>query len=450
VLFLTGDNTSYVYAWDGNDGHGLGSNSQFADPGDRYNYQSLAIGRNPGTEIDKDLIVTTRAGWVHCYPTANLDQLATPRWSRHLSLEQLSTPAVGNVCGGTANEIVVTTEWNGTGIDSVFVLRESDGETLLFAQSSDFRFRRNGDAPPAGPALADIDGDGREEIIIADHVSGAGSAVVGLTLRIFDWDWNDQLVCFSATDSMPYSQRNTEDSAPGGKAHFPVGTPIVGDFDYDQSNRPDILVASNQGAIFAFQWNPQANPHLKAKEPWPLLLPDVAREPALYVLDPEDPSRCNLYSLVVQCQDGWLHVFDLPLMRTNCDLQLPLPEWPAYGKDLGNTRGPSVWSFSEGPPRDDLVGMEAPVTLGNVTPIPTVKGQRVTLEAAGAQDVTLEIYDVAGRLVRRLLKGRIESGTTVVDWNGNDEDGTRAESGIYWYRLRWSTGVEARRVVVLH
>lgn len=54
-------------------------------------------------------------------------------------------------------------------------------------------------------------------------------------------------------------------------------------------------------------------------------------------------------------------------------------------------------------------------------------------------DGTLAVFDVAGRLVRRLERGVIAAGLTVRDWDGRDEAGRRVGSGIYFIRLSGRT-----------
>ena len=54
---------------------------------------------------------------------------------------------------------------------------------------------------------------------------------------------------------------------------------------------------------------------------------------------------------------------------------------------------------------------------------------------SGGGSVTLEIFDVSGRLVRRLLDGQEASGRKSVVWDGKDERGARVGSGVYYCRL---------------
>jgi hypothetical protein len=63
--------------------------------------------------------------------------------------------------------------------------------------------------------------------------------------------------------------------------------------------------------------------------------------------------------------------------------------------------------------------------------------------------VTLEIFDVAGRLVRTLLRETRAAGTWRVSWDGTTDAGSRASSGVYFYRLQTPTFEQTRRMTLV-
>ncbi|MFH1277484.1 MAG: M20/M25/M40 family metallo-hydrolase [Candidatus Eisenbacteria bacterium] len=71
-----------------------------------------------------------------------------------------------------------------------------------------------------------------------------------------------------------------------------------------------------------------------------------------------------------------------------------------------------------------------------------------TLPEGGAR-VSLRIYDVTGRLVRTLVDGVREAGGHSVSWNGADDRGRSAASGVYFSRLTWKEQSETERMVLL-
>jgi flagellar hook assembly protein FlgD len=62
--------------------------------------------------------------------------------------------------------------------------------------------------------------------------------------------------------------------------------------------------------------------------------------------------------------------------------------------------------------------------------------------------VTLAIYDVSGRLVRRLYEERGARGEGAVEWDGLDDRGVAVSSSVYYYRLS-AGGQSASRKLVL-
>ncbi|HPF70332.1 MAG TPA: FlgD immunoglobulin-like domain containing protein, partial [Candidatus Krumholzibacteria bacterium] len=68
------------------------------------------------------------------------------------------------------------------------------------------------------------------------------------------------------------------------------------------------------------------------------------------------------------------------------------------------------------------------------------------MPAAGA--VTLEVHDVAGRLVRRLFTGTAEAGEHTAVWDGRDDAGRAMPSGVYLVTARGGAAVNAAKIVL--
>jgi hypothetical protein len=64
--------------------------------------------------------------------------------------------------------------------------------------------------------------------------------------------------------------------------------------------------------------------------------------------------------------------------------------------------------------------------------------------------VTLEVFDVAGRLVQTLVRGKKRpAGVFEAEWNGTDSAGRPVSSGVYFYRLHAGTESLTRKAVLL-
>ncbi len=67
-------------------------------------------------------------------------------------------------------------------------------------------------------------------------------------------------------------------------------------------------------------------------------------------------------------------------------------------------------------------------------------------------DVSLCIYDIAGQLVQTLVNGSITTSRSpiTIKWNGTDEQGNLVPSGIYFYELKTSNGInEVKKMILL-
>jgi hypothetical protein len=63
---------------------------------------------------------------------------------------------------------------------------------------------------------------------------------------------------------------------------------------------------------------------------------------------------------------------------------------------------------------------------------------------------SLLVYNPAGRAVRTLLSGeKLPAGPHAVIWDGRDDGGAEAASGVYFYRLVAEDRSETRRMLLL-
>jgi len=88
-------------------------------------------------------------------------------------------------------------------------------------------------------------------------------------------------------------------------------------------------------------------------------------------------------------------------------------------------------------------GMDAPYP----NPFNPVTKLRFTL--AKAMPIRLEIYNLRGRLIRRLADRTYSAGEHVLTWYGRDEDGREAGSGVYLARLEAGTVIQTHRLMLV-
>ena len=75
---------------------------------------------------------------------------------------------------------------------------------------------------------------------------------------------------------------------------------------------------------------------------------------------------------------------------------------------------------------------------------------QLRFDLATSGPVILRIHDLRGRVVRTLVNGAsLPAGTRVLFWDGLDDAGRAAASGVYWIRLDSAHGRETQRAVLL-
>ncbi len=74
----------------------------------------------------------------------------------------------------------------------------------------------------------------------------------------------------------------------------------------------------------------------------------------------------------------------------------------------------------------------------------------ISFDLPAASSVQLDVYDVAGRLVRSLVRDeRMSAGPHTVSWDGKDRDGNNVTSGVYFYRVRTDSEDATRSMTLL-
>jgi hypothetical protein len=63
--------------------------------------------------------------------------------------------------------------------------------------------------------------------------------------------------------------------------------------------------------------------------------------------------------------------------------------------------------------------------------------------------VRLSIYDLTGRLVRELTRGKQKTGNYRIRWDGIDSSGRNVPNGVYFYRIQAGTYVNTKKIILL-
>ena len=94
-------------------------------------------------------------------------------------------------------------------------------------------------------------------------------------------------------------------------------------------------------------------------------------------------------------------------------------------------------------------GAAGQVRLARPYPTPFTTEARIAFSLGEAADISLEVFDVKGRLIRKLAEGRHAAGLHSVAWDGRDRSGAEAAPGVYFIRCASPAGNQVRRAVLV-
>jgi len=415
-------------------------------------------------------IVTVFNHWGDPYPTMEtvlycweLDgSLADGEWPVVLSVAEQTyawaTPSLGDIDrDGDLDIVQLVTDWSGS--LELHVLDE--GGSYLPGWPLIYEDKR---IAFSAPALADLDGNGRIEIVLPstwpallyvfdsegnDYNENWPKSLpgsVGPSPAIADVDGDGDLeIIIIRNDSMVYVlQHDTAADLPGWPQrvgnwtmfYFHV-SPLVADIDGD--DRPEVIAASStkegeeHAKAYAFHWDGSL------VSGWPkMMLGDfllVNSTGAVADLDSDGDAE-----LVVAAPDGRIYAWDQE-GTYNPDLQ----EWPQYQCDPQHTGlylSASLTAVGEKPLRPFVFGLQQNY------PNPFCALTTINFTIPTKSQVSLAVFDAAGRLVRTLVDDSLPPGEHSVAWHGRDNSGRKAASGVYFAVLK-SDGKETGRTLVL-
>jgi len=74
---------------------------------------------------------------------------------------------------------------------------------------------------------------------------------------------------------------------------------------------------------------------------------------------------------------------------------------------------------------------------------------KIKFEIKNAQHVYLEIFDVTGKLIRKLIDNTMNAGIHELYWDGKNGNGKSVNSGIYLYSLRAGKVTLSKKMTLL-
>ncbi len=325
-----------------------------------------------------------------------------PGFPRDLGASITCSPAVGDLDNDGHLEIVTV-----SGRDSLWVFR--NGGARVWGKY----FKVTGTTRQPSPALADMDGDGFLDIVAASTDG---------TLKVFDRNG----------DVLPGWQ-NVRYSLINGYAS--ESSPVVADITGD--GIPDVVMGGEDSRIHLFSGT---GAELAGS---PIQLGgEVRGTPTLCDCD-ED----GLSEIVLADWDKNLYMWDFPGAFSPGQI----PPWPTFHHDERRTGRKSAPVFVGVEPGQEGRPSRA-LDLGPPRPNPALGATRFSyaIPADGVgQELELAIFDLAGRRVALLAKGKARAGRFEARWDLRGGNGEAVQAGVYFARLRLGAHGATRKLVVV-
>ncbi|MFH1701440.1 MAG: S8 family serine peptidase [Candidatus Zixiibacteriota bacterium] len=264
------------------------------------------------------------------------------------------------------------------------------------------------------PVSVDFDGDGRKEVIIA----------------YYNWDFahvyafnHDGSPCIENPSYLPRGLLLTVQNT--------LGHIIIADIDGDGTQN----IVSRGGYLFPFAtsyekimvWEPNGAP----TPGFPIITPTPANSvystPNTPVIDDLDGDGMTEIILCGDANELFVWNLGTPYISENM-------LWPKYLGDDKNTgvnprRGTPTDANDINTPVPDIFG----ITGNYPNPFNPETTVQFTLDRGG--NIKLDIYNILGQHINRLIEGHYPAGLHQIIWGGIDKTGKLVASGIYLVRL---------------
>jgi hypothetical protein len=375
------------------------------------------------------------AWWPQQFPTVHAfrtDGSALPGWPRTLAHDVVGAPVLADLDGDGDVELVMRSTSNVRALDEAGAV--PPGWPL-------------GDYATQALVTGDLDGDGTDEIVRpklstlyvnnADGTLRSGwprvlsSDIGGLALGDVDGDGLPEILAKTAGDQFYILKEDGTVPEP-----WPLFFGPVAEFrslaDVDADGVLEIVYASG-AEIHAVDSDGAP------VQEWPIVV-DQGDVTDVMLEDFDGDADLELFALVDLFPgpntETAIHLFDL---------------WGAKGADgwllVNRDRTNSRRHVAAGPPVSAPAALLPGFAFDLPRPNPSSAQVRFGWTIPNRTEVTLEVFDVAGRLVRTLVRAELTPGEHSVIWDGNDAGGRRAGSGVYFARLTAPPSSSVRRIV---
>ncbi len=265
------------------------------------------------------------------------------------------------------------------------------------------------------PVTGDIDQDGHPEILISANSLSEG--------RIYIW----------RHDGTPYSDPYMTGNGLFITMPKDISAPLLVDLTDD--SLPEIVVRTNPfisspEEVWAFDTTGNLLPG------WPFVTGATFSMWSIRSPTFEDITGDGKQELLLSGYNGGLYAW-----YTTAGKGI----WPTFLHDNANSSlmyGPDFPNVSERQ-RTAMFKILPP------RPNPTKNTTQFWLTLSKPQKTEISVFDVSGRLIKRIFKGDLESGNHLFKWNAIDSNGKGVSSGVYFIKIKSQDLQEVKPLVII-
>lgn len=99
-------------------------------------------------------------------------------------------------------------------------------------------------------------------------------------------------------------------------------------------------------------------------------------------------------------------------------------------------------------PNNNAISNTAASSL-SAYPNPVVNAATISFSLQQSQKVSLQVFDMSGRIIKKLAEGEMQPGSHQVTWNATDNNESAVAAGIYLLKLQTGNNIETKKISVI-
>jgi len=154
-------------------------------------------------------------------------------------------------------------------------------------------------------------------------------------------------------------------------------------------------------------------------------------------------------SLTDTCEDTLVDAREVEIILSSSCSGSGSLYWRVRGK---NPCGYGPWSSPLGYTDVEEIysqNLPADYEISQNYPNPFNPETRIEFSLPQTSFVTIDVFDILGKRIRRLVHERLSAGHKIVTWDGRDDSGQSVSSGVYFYRIVADDFAESKKMILL-